>query len=67
MDVFCVFILISIIRKMEMEFFILDFVFYVLEFILFVNILKFCFLNKYEEEMLELEGCLLCMEDMIII
>lgn len=67
MDVFCVFILISIIRKMEMEFFILDFVFYVLEYILFVNILKFCFLNKYEEEMLELEGCLLCMEDMIII
>lgn len=52
---------------MEMEFFILDPILHALEHILFVNTLKSCSLNKHEEEMLELEGCLLCMEDMTTI
>lgn len=46
-----------------MEFFILDPVLYALEDILFFNTLTACVLNKYEEEMLELEGFLLRVQD----
>lgn len=48
-----------------MEFLILDPVLYSLEDILFVNTLTVCVLNKYEEKMPELQGCLLCMQDLV--
>lgn len=48
-----------------MEFLILDPVLYALEDILFVNTLIVCVLNRQEEEILESEGRLLSMLDLI--